>query len=76
MYSKLSTENNYINELGTHIKGASYFICDGDDDSDVEYLPTTGIGIGSRALVIPTGHIYILGPSRVWKLYPGVSMVY
>ncbi len=75
MYSKVSSDKGYINELGIHIGGASYFLCDGDEDSDIEDLPVNGVGIGSRALVIPTGHVYILGPSRVWKQYPGVSMI-
>lgn len=74
MYTKLSTSNSYINELGTSITGASYFICDAEDDGDISDLPTN-VGIGSRALVIPTGHIYMLGPSRTWILYKGVSIM-
>lgn len=75
MYAKLDTKSNYINELGTNIVGASYFLCDADDDADISHLPTTKIGIGSKALVIPTGHIYMLGPSRTWVLYKGVSIM-
>lgn len=75
MYAKLNTESNYINELGTNIVGASYFLCDADNDADVAYLPTSRIGVGSKALVIPTGHIYMLGPSRTWVLYKGVSIM-
>lgn len=75
MYAKLNVQSNYINELGTDIIGASYYLCDADDDADISILPTTGIGIGSRALVIPTGHIYMLGPSRKWILYKGVSIM-
>ena len=75
MFAKLDTKSNYINELGTSITGASYFLCDAEDDADIETLPTTKIGVGSRALVIPTGHIYMLGPSRTWVLYNGVSIM-
>lgn len=74
MYAKLNSEKNYINALGVEILGASYFICDSEDD--VSTLPVSqSIGIGSRALVIPTGAIYMLGPSRTWIKYAGVSIL-
>ena len=75
MFTKLDVKSNYINELGTSIVGASYFLCDAEDDADVATLPTTKVGVGSKALVIPTGHIYMLGPSRKWILYKGVSIM-
>lgn len=74
MYAKLNSEKNYINELGVEIAGASYFLCDSEDD--VEQLPKgRNIGIGSRALVIPTGNIYMFSPSRQWTKYSGVSIL-
>ena len=72
MYTLVGTKDNYINGLGVTIEGASYFICDSDDD--ISHLPTT-LGVGSRAMVIPTGQIYMLSPSKVWTLYKGVSIL-
>ena len=74
MYAKLNSEKNYINNLGVEIIGASYFLC--DNEEDVENLPTgKDVGIGSRALVIPTGNIYMLSPSKKWVKYSGVSIL-
>lgn len=73
MISRVSVENNTINDLGISVTGASYFIC--EEEGDVLHLPTDNIGIGSRALVIPTGQIYMLGGSRKWILYKGVSIL-
>ena len=74
MYAKLNSEKNYINALGVEIIGASYFLCDSADD--IASLPTSQqIGIGSRALVIPTGAIYMFSPSRKWMKYAGVSIL-
>ena len=74
MYAKLNSERNYINALGVEIVGASYFLCDSEED--VASLPTSQhIGIGSRALVIPTGAIYMLSPSRQWMKDAGVSIL-
>ena len=74
MYAKLNSEKNYINNLGVEIIGASYFLC--DNEEDVANLPTKeDIGIGSRALVIPTGSIYMLSPSKKWVKYSGVSIL-
>lgn len=74
MYAKLNSEKNYINELGVEVLGASYFLCDSDED--IKDLPTgSNIGIGSRALVIPTGNIYMLSPSKKWVKYSGVSIL-
>lgn len=75
MYSLIETSSNYIDVLGTTIKGASYYIC--DDESDIAKLPTNkSVGIGSRALCIESGAIFMLSPSRVWKKYKGVSMIH
>ena len=74
MYAKLNSERNYINNLGVEIIGASYFLC--DNEEDVANLPTgNDVGIGSRALVIPTGSIYMLSPSKKWVKYSGVSIL-
>ena len=74
MYAKLNSEKNYINNLGVEIIGASYFLC--DNEEDVANLPTgKDVGIGSRALVIPTGNIYMLSPSKKWVKYSGVSIL-
>ena len=74
MYAKLNSERNYINALGVEIIGASYFLC--DSEKDIDSLPTSQqIGIGSRALVIPTGAIYMFSPSRKWMKYSGVSIL-
>lgn len=76
MYAAVSTQNGFYNEFGDKIKGATYFICDSQDDSDpdIAKLPTN-CGVGSRALCIYTGHIYIFGPSKKWVLYKGVSVL-
>jgi len=74
MYTVVETRDNYINGLGTIIKGASNFICDGDEAEVVAKLPKT-VGVGSRALFIESGHIYMFGPSRQWILYKGVSIL-
>ena len=74
MYAKLNSEKNYINALGVEIIGASYFLCDSEDD--IKTLPVSSkVGIGSRALVIPTGNIYMFSPSKKWVKYSGVSIL-
>ena len=76
MYSLVESKNNSVNGLGIEIKGASYYICDAEDasDPDIKNLPTN-VGIGSKALCIYTGNIYMLGPSRKWVKYAGVSIM-
>lgn len=74
MYAKINSEKNYINGLGVEIIGASYFLCDNEDD--IATLPASSkVGIGSRALVIPTGNIYMFSPSKKWIKYSGVSIL-
>ena len=74
MYAKLNSEKNYIIGLVVDIIGASYFLCDNEDD--VATLPVSAkVGIGSRALVIPTGSIYMFSPSKKWVKYSGVSIL-
>lgn len=73
MYFNLKEGKTYINELGMELKGVSNFLC--EEEEDIKTLPIKDIGIGSRALVITTGHIYILGPSYKWLLYKGVSIL-
>lgn len=76
MYAAVSTKDGFYNELGDKITGATYYICDAEDESDpdIANLPVNA-GVGSRALCIYTGHIYILGPSKKWVLYKGVSVL-
>ena len=75
MYALVSRQSGFFDQLGTDIKGASYYICDGEsEEEDIEKLPTK-VGIGSRALCIQTGHVYVLGPSKKWVLYKGVSVL-
>ena len=74
MCANLNSEKNYINGRGVEIIGASYFRCDNEDD--VATLPVSAkVGIGSRALVIPTGSIYMFSPSKKWVKYSGVSIL-
>lgn len=80
MFTRIEVKNGYTDELGGMITGASYYLCDADmdgdgKDPDIENLPTKEPGIGSKALCITSGNVYILGPSRVWKKYKGVSML-
>lgn len=80
MYTRIEVKNGYTDSLGGQVLGASYFLCDADvgpdgKDPDIEFLPTKGIGPGSKALCITSGNVYILGPSKVWKKYKGVSMI-
>lgn len=72
MYAVVETKDDYYNALGARIKGASFFLC--EEAGDIAKLPTK-VGIGSRALVIPTGEIHMLGPSRKWIKYAGVSIM-
>jgi hypothetical protein len=72
MISVVETKDDYYNALGAKIKGASFYLC--EEEADVSSLPTK-VGIGSRALVIPTGSIYMLGPSKRWIKYAGVSIM-
>ena len=73
MYAAVDTKEDYYNALGAKIKGATFYLC--EEEGDVAKLPTERIGVGSRALVIPTGAIYMLGPSRTWIKYAGVSIM-
>ena len=73
MYANVETKDDYYNALGAKIKGASLFLC--EEEGDIEKLPTSKVGIGSRAVVIPTGAIYMFGPSRRWIKYAGVSIM-
>lgn len=72
MYAAVDTRDDYYNALGARIKGATFYLC--EEEGDIQRLPKT-VGIGSRALVIPTGKIYMLGPSRNWLPYAGVSIM-
>ena len=78
MYSRVEVKNDYSNELGVEVKGASYYISDAEsvtaETAEKEEWPTN-IGVGSRMMVIATGHIYIFGPSKKWVLYQGVSIM-
>ena len=75
MHALVSKQSSFYGELGGDIKGASYYICDAaNDEDDVKNLPKT-VGIGSRALCIQTGHVYVFGPSKTWVLYKGVSVI-
>lgn len=71
-FSKIKDGGVVISSYGVKIPGASSYICEGDDD--IPNLPTTEV-IGSTCLVIPTGDVYILGPSRTWQLYKGISIL-
>lgn len=84
MYSRISKEDNFYTELGAYVEGASYYLMDCEprtDESgaviidDVERLPVVGVGVGSKALHIQTGLIYIYGPSQGWIKYNGSSIL-
>ena len=72
MWSRISEKPKYINNQGLTIKGASQYLCESEDD--IATLPTEKVVVGSSALVIPTGSVYILGPSRKWIKYNGVAV--
>lgn len=72
MYTLVDSKGGYIDSLGTTVAGASFFIC--DNDSDIENLPKR-VAVGSRALCIPTGNIYMFSPSKQWVKYKGVSIL-
>lgn len=83
MYAKVSKEDNFYTELGTYVKGASYFLMDCEpktDESgvitieDVDKLPTD-VGVGSKALHIQTALVYMFGPSKKWIKYNGSSIL-
>lgn len=83
MYAKISKENDFYTELGTHVKGVSYFLMDCEpitDESgailieDVDKLPTN-VGVGSKALHIQTALVYMFGPSKKWIKYNGSSIL-
>lgn len=78
MYAIVDVKNSYTNELGIEIEGASHYISDAvSEDAEIIEKATwpTNVGIGSRVLVISTGHIYMFGPSKKWVLYKGVSIM-
>lgn len=80
MFTRVEVKDSYTTEFGGEVLGASFFLCDADindkgEDPDIENLPTSKIGVGSKALCITTGNIYIFGPSLKWKKYKGVSIL-
>lgn len=75
MIARVSIEDSFYNAANIYVAGASQFIC--EDEEDVALLPPKSdkTAVGSRAMVISTGNIYILGPSRGWQKYKGVSII-
>lgn len=75
MVARVSVEDSFYNKANIWVAGASQFIC--EDEEDVASLPAMSekTVVGSRAMVISTGNIYILGPSKGWQKYKGVSII-
>lgn len=71
--AKISQADSFYNSANIRVPGASQYLC--DSEADVENLPLAKVAIGSRAMVIETGHIYILGPSKKWVQYKGIAMM-
>lgn len=74
MFKAVEEERPGIGHTGIIVLGATSFLCDSEED--IANLPVKGIGFGSKALIIPTGEIYLFGPSRTWIKYGGVSTIY
>lgn len=72
MWAKISEKVSYLNKDGLTIKGASQYLC--EEAADIDRLPTDKVTVGSSAVVIPTGEVYLLGPSRRWIKYNGVAV--
>lgn len=74
-FARISLDEGFYNTAHMYVPGASQYICESDDD--IAKLPTddTKITIGSRAMVIPTGEVYIFGPSKKWIKYKGVAIM-
>lgn len=73
MWAKISEKASYLNRDGLTIQGAAQYLC--EEAADIENLPTATVAVGSSAILIPTGDVYILGPSRRWIKYNGISML-
>ena len=74
-FARVSVEDSFYNTANIWVPGASQFLC--EEEADIEKLPTepAKIAVGSIAMVIETGHIYIFGPSKKWLQYKGIAMV-
>ena len=74
----LGNKEKYLVVTGvTHNNNNYYYIAEcNDNEDDIKTLPVSSkVGIGSRALVIPTGNIYMFSPSKKWVKYSGVSIL-
>ena len=81
MWAIVNREKDYTSGAGIKIDGASGFLCETVDDvlngpnSLAEAVKKDkSIGVGSTATIISTGEVYILGPSKTWIKYGGVSI--
>lgn len=73
--ARVSLDEGFYNTAHMYVPGASQYICESEDD--VAKLPKDDakVAVGSRAMVIPTGNVYIFGPSKTWIKYKGISIV-
>ena len=74
-YARVKVEDSFYNTANMWVPGASQFICETEDDVEALPVDVNKIAIGSRAMVISTGHIYIFGPSKKWLQYKGIAMM-
>lgn len=72
MYIKIDQEKTVVVD-SIPVKGASTFVC--ESEADIANLPTKAseVSVCSKAIVIPTGDAWLLGPSRTWIKYGGGS---
>lgn len=64
-YYKVAQGDSFYNSHSQLTKGASQFLC--EEVADVAKLPGADtLTPGSRAVVIPTGEVYVLGPTKGW----------
>ena len=62
---------NLYKQDGETLYGIKEFLL--DTEGDVKDLPTKKIGVGSTAMVITSGNLYILNGSHQWVLFSSVS---
>ena len=63
--ARITVADPFYNTADLYVEGTSQYIC--EEEADVAKLPTNGkVAVGSRAVVIPTGEVYILGPTKGW----------
>lgn len=75
MYAKVKDGGITLNANGLTIYGSASFIAESPADLDILPTDEKTAPSGSNCLVIPTGEVWMIGPSRKWIKYQGVSIL-